>query len=217
MSRRSDRSRGAWAWWAVALLALIVGLGSLVGMRPAGEPRVVVLSGSGASVARPASFPAVPHSRPVELSIPAIDVTTYVGALGLQPDHEVMVPTSTHVVGWFDQGPTPGSVGSAVILGHVDSYLGPGTFFNLKLLKAGDLLTLKLADGTVTHFEVSRVVQYSKTSFPDRLVYGSRGTRSLQLVTCGGVFDHETGHYEANVVVFTHLVSVSVPKGDVAR
>jgi sortase (surface protein transpeptidase) len=140
-------------------------------------------------------------------------VSTNVGELGLQPDHEVMVPTSTHTVGWFKDGPTPGQVGSAVILGHVDSYLGPGTLFDLKLLKPGDRVDLVLADGTITRFAVTKVVQYSKTDFPDRLVYGSHGTRSLQLVTCGGTFDHVTGSYESNVVVFSHLVSVSLPKG----
>jgi hypothetical protein len=67
-------------------------------------------------------------------------------------------------------------------------------------------------DGVTTHFLVTEVVQYSKTSFPDRLVYGSHGTRSLQLVTCGGVFDHATGHYESNIVVFSNLVSVTPAK-----
>jgi sortase (surface protein transpeptidase) len=161
-------------------------------------------------------FSAIPRSRPVKLTIPSISVNTHVGTLGLQPDHQVMVPTNTHTVGWYLDGPTPGQIGSAVILGHVDSFSGPGTFFDLKLLKAGDRLNLVLADGTVTNFVVTKVVQYSKNSFPDRVVYGSNGTRSLQLVTCGGTFDHETGHYESNIVVFSQLVKVSIPK-DVVR
>jgi hypothetical protein len=35
-------------------------------------------------------------------------------------------------------------------------------------------------------------------------------------VTCGGVFDHDTGHYESNVVVFSRLVSVVVPKRSIS-
>jgi sortase (surface protein transpeptidase) len=101
---------------------------------------------------------------------------------------------------WFDEEATPGQIGPAVILGHVDSYLGPGIFFELKTLKANDLINVTLAAGTVTRFRVS-VVQYAKTIFPDRLVFGSRGERSLQLVTCGGPFDSATGHYLASVVV----------------
>jgi hypothetical protein len=64
----------------------------------------------------------------------------------------------------------------------------------------------------VTRFRVTKVLQFAKTSFPDELVFGSHGARSLQLVTCGGPFDESTGHYLANVVVFSHLVSVSSPK-----
>jgi sortase (surface protein transpeptidase) len=115
-------------------------------------------------------------------------------------------------VGWYRYGVTPGQIGSAVILGHVDSYLGPGVFFEVKTLKAGDSLDLTLADGARTRFVVTEVVQYLKTAFPDRLVYGAHGTsRSLQLVTCGGAFDHATGHYLSNVVVFSRLVGVTLP------
>ena len=35
-------------------------------------------------------------------------------------------------------GPSPGQIGSAVILGHVDTYQGPGIFFQLRALQAGD-------------------------------------------------------------------------------
>jgi sortase (surface protein transpeptidase) len=120
-----------------------------------------------------------------------------------------MVPTTIHTVGWYIDGPAPGQEGSAVILGHVDSYQGVGVFFNLKSLTAGDQIEVVSADGVTTRFVVSKVVEYSKSAFPDRLVYGPHGTRSLQLVTCGGVFDHATGHYESNIVVFSQLVGVT--------
>jgi sortase (surface protein transpeptidase) len=223
MSILRDRSRRELVWWGAAVLALAVGVVALLGTLPQSVPKDVVLSAppaSAASAAAPAShkaapkFPTIPTSRPVRLRIPAISINTAVGTLGLQPDHQVMVPTSTHVVDWYIDGPTPGRVGSAVMLGHVDSYLGPGTFFYLKLLKTGDAITVTLADGIVTHFTVTKVVEYAKASFPDRLVYGSHGIRGLQLVTCGGTFDHETGHYESNIVVFSHLVSVSIPQRD---
>jgi hypothetical protein len=55
---------------------------------------------------------------------------------------------------------------------------------------------------------------YSKDQFPDSLVYGSHGYSALQLVTCGGTFDPQTGHYLSNIVVYTALVSATpvVPK-----
>ena len=214
---REGRSYRQLTWWLIAATALIVSAVSLVGLWSTSAPstaNVVVLAKAPAKVAahRAIAIPALSRSRPVQLTIPAIQVTTSVGTLGLQADHQVMVPTNTTTVGWYVDGAAPGQVGSAVILGHVDSYLGPGVFFNLKNLKAGDRINVVLADGAVTRFAVTSVVEYSKTAFPDQLVYGSHGTKSLQLVTCGGTFDHATGHYESNIVVYSHLVSTSSRK-----
>jgi Sortase domain len=203
--------RRLWIYWGIAAIALAAAIGAFAGTVTHGDPRTVILSPATAVSDSSRTTKTVVHplvrSQPLRLIIPALGIDTAVGTLGLQPDRQVMVPTSAHVVDWYDDGPTPGQTGSSVILGHVDSFRGPGTFFYLKNLKAGNAITVKLADGDVAHFVVVRVVQYSKTAFPDRLVFGSHGTQSLQLVTCGGTFDHATGHYESNIVVFSRYVS----------
>jgi sortase (surface protein transpeptidase) len=214
---RDRRSYRQLTWWLIAATALIVSVVSLVGLLPASAPiapKVVVLAKAPAKLTAPrvTTIPALTRSRPVQLTIPAIDVTTSVGTLGLQADDQIMVPTNTTTVGWYVDDAAPGQIGSAVILGHVDSYQGPGVFFQLKSLQPGDRINVVLADGAVTSFAVTQVVEYSKTSFPDQLVYGSHGNQSLQLVTCGGTFDHATGHYESNIVVYSHLVSASPVK-----
>jgi sortase (surface protein transpeptidase) len=197
--------------WCVAGAALVLAVVAFASAAPRSDPRYVTLSSATtvSDSSQKSTMHALGRSKPVRLSIPALGIDTAVGKLGLQPDHQVMVPTSAHVVDWYEDGPTPGQIGSAVILGHVDSFRGPGTFFYLKNLKAGNAITVTLADGVVARFAVVRVVQYSKTAFPDRLVFGSHGTQSLQLVTCGGTFDHATGHYESNIVVFSHYVGPS--------
>ena len=68
--------------------------------------------------------------------------------------------------GWFGLGPTPGQIGSAVILGHVDSHTGPGVFFKLPSLIAGDLVDVGLADGVTAEFKVTSVATYLKANFP---------------------------------------------------
>jgi sortase (surface protein transpeptidase) len=207
-----------WIWIGSAVSSLSIATVALAGTLPSPTAKTVVLAGASVSVRTAAStkLPATQRSRPLTLVIPAIGVKTTVGKLGLQPDHEVMVPTTIHTVGWYIDGPAPGQEGSAVILGHVDSYKGVGVFFNLKSLKSGDKIEVISKDGVTTHFVVSKVVEYSKTAFPDQLVYGPHGTRSLQLVTCGGVFDHATGHYESNIVVFSQLVAVTPAKATTA-
>ncbi len=149
------------------------------------------------------------RSVPVALRIPAIALAVPLSALGLNPDGTVQVPTDFSEPGWFRLGPSPGQRGSAVILGHVDSYQGPAVFFQLRSLRAGDRVDVRLADGVVAHFAVNSVAMYLKEDFPAREVYGSHGYPALQLVTCGGVFDTQTGHYLSNVVVYTTLVSTT--------
>ncbi|MDE3064153.1 MAG: class F sortase [Acidobacteriota bacterium] len=148
----------------------------------------------------------VGRSRPVHLAIPALRISVRLSELGLNKDKSVQVPSSFTVPGWYKYGPTPGQLGSAVILGHVDSYQGPGVFAHLADLKYGNRIYVKAANGKIRIFAVIGMREYLKSNFPDRLVYGPRKYAALQLVTCGGVFDRQTGHYLSNIVVFTALV-----------
>lgn len=125
----------------------------------------------------------------------------------------MQVPTDFQQPGWFRLGPAPGQLGSAVILGHVDSFRGPAVFFRLGDLRPGDSVSVSRSDGTIARFLVVSVATYPKTRFPTREVYGPHGYSGLQLVTCGGGFDPATGHYLSNVVVYTRLVTTT----DVAK
>jgi hypothetical protein len=155
--------------------------------------------------------PSIERSTPVSLRIPAIGLSVSLTTLGLNPDGTVQVPDNDSEPGWYRLGPSPGQPGSAVILGHVDTYQGPGIFFNLRALQASDQVEVTLTDGAVITFAVTSVVQYPKAQFPVSEVYQFRGASTLHLVTCGGVFDPESGHYLSNVVVSTSFVSASAP------
>jgi hypothetical protein len=149
------------------------------------------------------------RSTPTELQVPAIGLAVSLSTLGLNPDGTVQVPTDIQQPGWYRLGPSPGQMGSAVILGHVDSYQGPAVFFKLRLLVAGDLINVNLADGSTAQFKVTSVSMYLKANFPDQAVYGSHGLSQLQLVTCAGAFDTRTGHYLSNIVVYSSLVALT--------
>jgi hypothetical protein len=63
---------------------------------------------------------------------------------------------------------------------------------------------------------VTGAASYLKAQFPAQQVYGRNGGSVLQLVTCGGTFDAQTGHYLSNIVVYTTLVATvpAVGPGD---
>jgi sortase (surface protein transpeptidase) len=148
----------------------------------------------------------VNRSVPVHLSIPAIGVSTGIQQLGLLANGSPQVPSGWNIAGWYKLGPSPGQVGSAVILGHVDSVGGPAVFYRLNKLKVGNQVMVKLASGQTVTFKVIALRQYLKAKFPLQTVYGPRSYPSLQLVTCGGSFDSKTGHYLSSIVAFTKLV-----------
>jgi len=153
--------------------------------------------------------PVAPRPAPVALRIPAIGVDVSLSTLGLNADHTVQVPTDFQQAGWFGLGPSPGQTGSAVILGHVDSYTGPAVFFQIRTLRAGDQVNVSLADGAIAHFQVSAVAMYAKDQFPAQQVYAPHGGSALQLVTCGGTFDTHTRSYLSNIVAYTTLIAMN--------
>jgi len=169
------------------------------------------VSGSPGGTARPSVGvdPVVPRPAPVALRIPAIGVDVSLSTLGLNADRTVQVPTDFQQAGWFGLGPSPGQTGSAVILGHVDSYTGPAVFFQIRTLRAGDQVNVSLADGAIAHFQVSAVAMYAKDQFPAQQVYAPHGDSALQLVTCGGTFDTHTRSYLSNIVAYTTLIATT--------
>jgi hypothetical protein len=150
-----------------------------------------------------------PTAPPIRLRIPAIGVSTKIVDEGLDADGALQVPPLTyagvHEVGWYDLGPTPGQVGSAIIVGHVDSYQAAGVFYDLGLLVPGNAVEVTLANGKTVHFTVTSVHEYSKAHFPATEVYGSEPYPALRLITCGGAFDAATGHYLSNIVAYARM------------
>jgi len=153
-------------------------------------------------VAPPQSAQPGPVSRPVALTIPLIGVQTNLIYLGLTSDGSLQVPSTAYVAGWYTGSPRPGAIGSAIIVGHVDSYRGTGIFFRLKTLRRGDKIYVRRADGTLVEFRVTSVQTYLKNHFPTEDVFGPVPDAELRLITCGGAFDFATKHYVSNIVVY---------------
>ena len=157
--------------------------------------------------AQPRSGSPPPAARPVSLTIPLIGVKTQLVKLGLTADGALQVPSSTTVAGWYIGAPRPGDIGSAVIVGHVDSLTGPGVFYRLSELRSGNRIFVLRADGSTVAFRVTAVRDYQKDHFPTHDVYGPTPDAELRLITCGGDFDAATGHYLSNVVVYATEVA----------
>ena len=171
---------------------------------PAPAATVIVQAPSNVPVVT-RSAGAVRGAPPPQISIPALKINQRLIGLRVNANRQLEVPQNYNDIGWWNTGPVAGDPGAAVIVGHVDSTVGPAVFYRLSSLTRGATIGVERADGTTVKFTVTRLQAFSKRHFPDKLVYRTSGKPSLHLVTCGGRYDRATG-YRDNVVVFADMV-----------
>jgi sortase (surface protein transpeptidase) len=151
----------------------------------------------------------LPASVPTHLSIPAIQVNHDLGVVGQNPDGTIQVPPLNDVAlpAWYHFSPTPGQLGPAVVVGHIDSaQAGKGVFYDLGALRPGDTISVQRKDGRTVSFSVYSVEEYPKTSFPTQKVYGNTTDAELRLITCGGAFNPAAHSYDDNIVVYARML-----------
>jgi hypothetical protein len=164
--------------------------------------------------ARPPATPPVvvrglDRSAPTRIVIPSLWINAPIDQLGLRPDGTLETPSfqRSRNAAWYKYGPSPGEVGPAVILGHVDNKTDRAVFFELRRIKVGAKIEISRADGSKLLFTVDSVEQFPKTNFPTARVYGQTSGPALRLVTCGGKFDRARGDYLDNIIVFASLAA----------
>ncbi|MEC5200060.1 sortase (surface protein transpeptidase) [Arthrobacter sp. PL16] len=213
---------------AVAALFLLAGCGSADGpaVTPAtssasasveAAPSAPPPSSAAPAPSSPAAAPApaptalppvLPASPPVTLDIPSIGIRTDLLSLGLRDNQSLEVPPDGPgaPASWYNQSPTPGDRGPAVMLGHVNATDGgKGVFADLRTLKAGDRMNVIREDGSTAVFEYQRGEAYQKNDFPTLTVYGNTPGSELRLITCDG-YNPDTGEFDDNFVVYATLV-----------
>ncbi|WP_405831530.1 class F sortase [Streptomyces sp. NBC_01176] len=149
------------------------------------------------------------RARPQRVDIPSMGVRAPVVARGLDTQGAIDPPPYEQpgVVGWYAAGVQPGSAGTALFVGHVDTETRPAVFYKLSAMRPGQTVRVMRDDGTVAEFTVDDVAVFPRDHFDAQQAYGPRqsGRAELRLVTCGGTFDRTRRTYTANVVVSAYL------------
>jgi LPXTG-site transpeptidase (sortase) family protein len=148
----------------------------------------------------------LPSSEPTAVRVPAVGIDSELMVLGVGADGTMEVPRGADPAGWFTGAPTPGTLGPAVIAGHVTWNGEDGVFRRLGDVGVGERVEVDREDGVTAIFEVTSVKSYDKDRFPTQKVYGAVPDAQLRLITCGGAFDGD--RYSHNVVVYAELVDV---------
>ncbi|MDQ3123206.1 MAG: class F sortase [bacterium] len=148
----------------------------------------------------------LPKSEPLSLRIPDAGISTQLLTVGIRKDGAMEVPRSFTEAGWYRHSPTPGEIGPAVIVGHVDSVDGPAVFWRLSQLQPGQIVEIERTDKKIVKFKITDIKQYDQKQFPSADVYGNIDYAGLRLITCGGSFNKVSQRYSHNTVVYATMI-----------
>jgi LPXTG-site transpeptidase (sortase) family protein len=146
--------------------------------------------------------------NPVRLIIPAISIDAPIEGVGTQSNADLATPKQNpwQDVGWYNQGPQPGELGSAVIDGHLDRPGGfPAVFWHLRDLHIGDEVLVKNTSGKTIRFQVTRIALYPPQDAPIQDIFGNWGGTYLNLITCAGDWIPSQHQTNLRLVVYTSL------------
>jgi sortase (surface protein transpeptidase) len=194
------------AWLLPSLAALVVGvlIGSfLFGGSDAATARATAVPADASGQPAPGLAPSLTRSEPVQVDIPAIEVSSSLVDLGLNDDGTLEVPVNYDKAGWFTGGTYPGEPQGrpGLIAGHVDDGDGPAVFYRLTDLSPGDEVLVTRADNTVAVFRVEETQQFPKSQLPTDRIYAPVSSSEIVLITCTGDYDEKARSYEDNLVV----------------
>ncbi|MFC1429171.1 class F sortase [Streptacidiphilus sp. N1-3] len=164
---------------------------------------------------RPATHAALVRSTPITVALPSIGLTAPLIGLGMDSRGQAELPpfSQPKTAGWVRDSAAPGAVGTAVLVGHVDTRTGPAVFWNLSAVKPGASVEVTRVDGSTALFTVDAVRAFDKSTFPADQLYAPAKDAQLRIVTCGGTFDRKRAEYTGNVVLFAHLSGVRAAAG----
>ena len=144
-------------------------------------------------------------SLPIRLVIPAIKVDANVLHLGLTADGAMDAPKGPSDVSWYNLGPRPGEIGSAVVAGHYGGWKdgSVSVFQDLTKIQKGDKVSIKNKDGSIITFVVRETRNFDSKADASDVFLSTDGKSHLNIITCEGVWNGVEKSYSNRFVVFT--------------
>ena len=155
-------------------------------------------------------------SAPVaRLIIEKIGVDAPVITLGVDENAVPEVPDNPNDVAWYNWSALPGHGSNAVFAGHFDWTVNGqpviGVFYSLADLSLGDVIEVKLADGTDYKYRVIGNLAIADGDPQAMQVMAATPSDMITLITCGGVWTPDPsnplgGDYDHRQVVRAELI-----------
>jgi LPXTG-site transpeptidase (sortase) family protein len=203
---------------AIALMALVAT--DVIGDGAEGNSTIETKAGfgaiptivAGAAPTPSAEFPPGSNAPVARIVIPDAKIDAPVVQLGVDEQGVMQAPDNAYDVAWYDFSAHPGFGGNAVFAGHVDYIrVGPAVFWNIKDLEQGDLIEVRLEDGTVYRYAVTVYQLHDAATAPVQDIVGPTAVESVTLITCSGTFNTVTHQYDQRLVVRAERIPENAP------
>lgn len=200
--------KARWRWLVLAIGVIVLALSGwrMVSVQGHGTKVTVASARTPApsvAAARPPQSGNWLPDEPKQIIIPAISAQAFIHPLGVDPSGQMAAPADIAIVGWYDRSVRPGARGLSIINGHVDGPSGtPGAFSNLAKLHMGDQFVVTLGNNSQLHYQVTGSQSLPVAAVPAALFsQDPRVSRQLNLVTCSGPYNTQTGQYANRIII----------------
>ena len=136
--------------------------------------------------------------------------------MGVDENGIPQVPDNPYDVVWYNWSTPPGHGSNAVFAGHVDWTVNGqpvlGVFYHIRDLEVGDIVEVKLEDGTDYKYSVIGNLALSDEDPQSMEWMGATPTDMVTLITCGGVWtpdpnDPLGGNYDHRQFIRAELIA----------
>ena len=215
---------------SLLLVASLVLLGAgFAGMMLSGKHEGIDLTikGDPGPVGTPATVITTEPSAPVaRLIIEKIGVDAPVVTMGVDENGIPQVPDDPYSVVWYNWSTPPGHGSNAVFAGHVDWTIDSqpvlGVFYRIRDLDVGDIVEVKLEDGTDYKYSVKGNLALGDGDPQAMEWMGATPTDMVTLITCGGIWtpdpnDPLGGNYDHRQFVRAELIAGGANQGQIGQ
>jgi len=140
---------------------------------------------------------------PVRLEITEIGVDSAVIPVGVTRDGAMDAPKGPDEVAWYNLGPRPGEIGSAVMAGHYGWQNNiPAVFDNLDKIHEGEKIYTQDENGAIITFVVREIRIYGMNDDASDVFFSNDSKAHLNLITCTGSWDDVEKTFSERLIVF---------------
>lgn len=144
---------------------------------------------------------------PVHMWVPRLHIDAPLERVGLTKEGAVDIPKGPTSPAWYEYGPRPGEIGSAIIVGHFGWKNGiPAVFDHLNQIAIGDQVVITSEVQGTQVFVVRKIRTYHKDDVAKEIFISTDGKAHLNLITCMGDWDKAEESYADRLVIFTDKI-----------